>query len=595
MVCPVLQAICVYIKSSPSAAPVTLLSPRPTQLRKFPESFHREDPTTDFYLSYLLPVQLDVKAINFFGATNQAKLQREVNNGLAMAHFNATKRNLSGDRAEQQKYLDKMLELDHCHVRTLTYGSYQPINNIPFLTSSLSVVIPSVPVKVQLLYQRGLDIKEGLVRFDTTLSSGQRLSQYAFFDLSCYKFSLKSEVRMKDLASVLTAHGQHSLKAHLLLADRNCPVSYVCTAVWNTSHWTRDPEPDHLHKYPPGSNIKVDPLFMEKYKRIVSDIIGNHVPDYRQIDSSSSTKSVLPPPIPASSHSPAVLGWATDELLVNRVGQVTSIVDCGNYGIAAIKMNSCDGSHRKERAIVLFDTCDVWMGKVTVQQMDMNLNQVMIKGDYVKVKAILVPQSENRKNIRYLATSLVTGKLKRNVVTMKLPDMVPLENFDQIHPSKLNNFYTVVSAICRSVPGDGEDECKGVSTDEDDDTPPLIDTSKPPPIIGATLSAKTFAKSGSATAAVSLDAYETEREKKKLAKANECVQQRRKLGYDKAARDKMLMELKVKNQLMWRCSECNITCGKAGMEKHVTSKLHWDNVLINFKKIIDSEQPPVNC
>lgn len=499
VVCPVLQAICVYIKSSDSAAPVTLFSPRPTQLRKLPESFHREDPTTNFYLSYLLPVQLDVKAINFFGATNQAKLQREVNNGLAMAHFNATKRNLSGDRAEQQKYLDKMSELDHLGIRTLSYGSYQPINNIPFLTSSLSVVISSVPVKVQLLYQRGFDIKEGLVRFETTLSSGQRLAQYAFFDLSCYKFSLKSEVRTKDLASTVTAYGQQALQAHLLLADRSCPVRYVCTAVWNKNYWTRDPEPDHHYKYSQGSNIRVDPLFMEKYKRIVTDIVGNHIP------SSSSFTSILPPPIPASSHSPPVLAWATDELLVNRVGQVTSIVDCGNYGIAAIKMNSSDGNHIKERAIVLFDTCDVWIGKETVQQRDMNLNQVMSKGDYVKVKAILVPQSENRKNIRYLATGLVTGKLKRNVVMMKIPDTRPLENFDQIHPSKLNNFYTVVSAICRSVPGDGEDECNGVSTDEDDEeegTPLLIDTSKPPPIIGRTFSAKTFAKSASATGAM---------------------------------------------------------------------------------------------
>ena len=241
VVCPVLQAVCVYIKSSHSAAPITLFSPRPTQLRKFPESFHREDPTTHFHLSYLLPVQLDVKAINFFGATNQAKLQREVNNGLAMAHFNATKRNLSGDRAEQQKYLDKMLELDHCHVRTLKYGSYQPINNIPFLTSSLSVVIPSVPVKVQLLYQRGLEIKEGLVRFDTTLSSGLRVSQYAFFDLSCYKFSLKSELRTKDLASVVTA--QQTLKAHLLVGKHfgvfslfhGVLMSYVCSWLTGTA------------------------------------------------------------------------------------------------------------------------------------------------------------------------------------------------------------------------------------------------------------------------------------------------------------------------------------------------------------------------
>ena len=484
------QAVCVYMKSSNSAAPVTLFSPRPTQLRKVPESFHREEPNTSFYLSFLLPVQLDIKAINFFGATNQAKFQREVNNGLAMAHFKATNRNLSGDRAEQQKFLDDMSQLDYCNIRILTYGSYQPIARNHFLSSSLPAVIASQSVKVQLLYQRGLDIKEGLVKFDTTLSSGLRLSQFAFFDLSCYKFSLKSEVRSRDLASVLPVHGQQMLKAHLVLADRNCPVSYVCTAVWSPQHWTREPEQ-------PGSNISVDPLFMEKYRRIVADIVESHKP---------SSLSLLPPPIPASSRPlpPPLLSWATEELLVNRVGRVTSLVDCGNYGIAAIKMKSSGASSRdRARAIVLFDTCDVWLGKMTVQQRDMNLNQVMSKGDYVKLKAILVPQSENRKNIRYLATSLVSDKLRSNVKMMRLPEMGPLENFDQIHPSKINNFYTVVSAICKSVPGDGEDECQGVSTDEEEELPAVLDTSRPPPV-------------SSAVATDSLDAYGKEREKKKL-------------------------------------------------------------------------------
>ena len=516
-----------------------------------------------------------------------------------MAHFNATKRNLSGDRAEQQKFLDEMSELDYCNIRSLTYGSYQPLTSPGgwYGTGGLPAVRSSVAVKVQLLYQRGLDIKEGLVKFDTTLPSGLKHSQYAFFDLSCYKFSLKSEVRSKDLASVVPVHGQQVLKAHLLLADKDCPVSYVCTAIWNSVHWTRDPEPDHLHKYPPGSNVKVDPIFMEKYKRIVADIIDSHQSTSLTIDSSSSL-SVLPAPIPASSLSqPAsVLSWSTEELLVNRVGKVTSIVDCGNYGIAAVKMKN-SGSNRKERAIVLFDTCDVWLGNMTVQQMDLNLNQVMARGDYVKLKAILVPQSENRKNIRYLATNLVTDKQKRNVKMKRLPEMGLLENFDQIHPSKINNFYTVVSAICKSVPGDGEDECQGVSTDEEDDLE-VIDTSRPPPSLPVPpqpLSARTFGKSGSATAAVSLDAYEKEREQKKLSKENECVQLRRKLGYDKAAREKMLAELKLKNQLMWRCPECNITCGKPGMEKHITGRLHWDKVLTNFRKLIDSQQPPVNC
>ena len=77
VVCPVLQAICVYIKSSDSAAPVTLFSPRPTQLRKLPESFHREDPTTNFYLSYLLPVQLEGEILQGSGELPRSK-RREV-------------------------------------------------------------------------------------------------------------------------------------------------------------------------------------------------------------------------------------------------------------------------------------------------------------------------------------------------------------------------------------------------------------------------------------------------------------------------------------------------------------------------------------
>ena len=99
--------------------------------------------------------------------------------------------------------------------------------------------------------------------------------------------------------------------------------------------------------------------------------------------------------------------------------------------------------------------------------------------------------------------------------------------------------------------------------------------------------AKTFARSGSS---LSLDAAEAAKEKKRLAKANECLQRRRKLGYDRAEREALLLELKLKNQLLWRCRECNITCGKAGMEKHVVSKTHWDKVLDNYKKLLETEQ-----
>jgi len=583
--CPVLQAVSVYVKADPSSEPNISCSPRPTYLRAFPESFHCDEPSTSFYLSYLLQLQMDVKALNFFSATNQAKLQKEINNGLAMAHFNSLKKNFSIDKVEQQKLVEEMVALDHCNSRQLTYGFYQPLPKPPFMPS-LPQYLPSVRVKVQLLYQQGLWIREGVVKFELPIHMGHKILQYAFFDMSCYKFSLRQELRVRDLAAVCPVFAEMDLKAHLLLANKQSPIPYVCTAIWNTVTWKRDPD----------TISKMDPLFIQKYERIAA-IISSEASSTSMPDTITSLPSPIPahsmPSYPPQAAAPS-LCWATEELLKARVGKVTNIID-GNYGIAVVRFKPQGKANERHRAIVLFDTCDVWLGLQTAQQLDLTLNQVMVEGDYVKMKAIMVPESGNRKNIRYLATSLVTGKDRRTVKQMDLPEMEPLESIDQIHPSKINNFYAVVSAVCHNIPGDAEDECREVSSDEDDAVPTATVTSisnqfsVPPPGIDRQMAiAKNFAKS---TSVVSLDAYETEREKKKLAKANECLQARRKLGYDRGARDKLLLELKLKNQLLWRCAECNITCGKAGMEKHITSKNHWDKVLENYKKMLDNQQP----
>ena len=217
--------------------------------------------------------------------------------------------------------------------------------------------------------------------------------------------------------------------------------------------------------------------------------------------------------------------------------------------------------------------------------MELTLHQVLAEGDWVRVKAILVPESGNEKNIRYLATSLVSGKTRRAVREMRLPEMEPLESIDQIHPSKINNFYSVVSAVCLNLLGSAEEECRGVSTDEEQEAAPVPAPAPRPD--SEVVRARSFARSGSS---LSLDAAEAAKEKKRLAKANECLQRRRKLGYDRAEREALLLELKLKNQLLWRCRECNITCGKAGMEKHVVSKTHWDKVLDNYKKLLETEQ-----
>ena len=151
---------------------MTLFSPRPTRLRfaclslvnmlytlislvrSVPESVDIGETSTSFYFSHLLSAQLDVKALNFFSATNTARLQREVNNGLAMAHFKSTRctglllvntvitrfslvrKDQNCDRAEQQKLVDQMAILDTCKAKNLVYGSFHPLQNPPMFSVS---------------------------------------------------------------------------------------------------------------------------------------------------------------------------------------------------------------------------------------------------------------------------------------------------------------------------------------------------------------------------------------------------------------------------------------------------------------------------
>ena len=461
--CPILQAISVFLKPDPDAQPNLSRAPRATYLRSLPESLHKEEPATAFHLSYLLQCKLDSKALSFFTSTNQTRMQKEVNNGLAMAHFNQQRKNTSSDRSEQQKMVEELVTIDTCNTRKFIYGTWVAPPRPPVMPL-FPPALPSTRVTLQMLYQQGFDTKEGVLRLELPTPSGHKVVTFAFFDLTCYKFQLKAEVRTRDLASLLPLHSAPPLLAHLLLADRDSPIPYVVTAVWNPTLWARELD----------TSASVDPLFLQKYRRLVAQITTVTPPALTQPASQFSQPSLLstsglPAPIPATVKIAATPVWATQELLKSRIGKVTSIID-GNYGIAVCNMRKRKpAGPEAHRAILLFDTCDVWVGLQTAQQLDLSLSQCLAEGDYIKVKAIMVPESENRKNIRYLATSLVTGKERARVKRMAMPESEPLENLDQIHPSKINNFYAVVSAVCHGIPGDAEEECRGVSSDEEEE------------------------------------------------------------------------------------------------------------------------------
>ena len=63
-------------------------------------------------------------------------------------------------QVDQQRYVDDMSSLDTCNVRTLIYGSYQPL---PRCQLQLPQLMNNVNVSVQMLYQQGLDVKVTLI------------------------------------------------------------------------------------------------------------------------------------------------------------------------------------------------------------------------------------------------------------------------------------------------------------------------------------------------------------------------------------------------------------------------------------------------
>ena len=182
---------------------------------------------------------------------------------------------------------------------------------------------------------------------------------------------------------------------------------------------------------------------------------------------------------------------------------------------------------------------------------------------------------------------MVAGKTKAEVRNMPLPEQERLENIDRIHPDKLNNFYQVVSVVCANIPGDAEDEARDISTDEESRPKKFTHSMSEG---GAAERDQHFSRSSM----MSLDAFNEEREKKKNAKALECQNMRRKVGYSKETRESLLADMKLPNQLMWKCTDCQITCAQPGMEKHITLKTHWDKVSENYARKLDGMRPTVN-
>ena len=306
------------------------------------------------------------------------------------------KKSVSTDKQEQIKLIQEMNTVDVNKTSGLVYGSYRELPQPP-IRPPYPPHLTNITCSPRLLYQQGLFAKEGVVLCEIPTPSGHRIAVYAFFDISNYKFSISKELRIKNFADNIPIFSAPSLKAHIVLVNSNSPIPYIATALWNPLYWTRSPD----------KQVKLDDIFLQKYERLTTLITskpGTIIPVTNLPPPSMYGGLTNVPIIPNNQIQhrqppPPRLLWANKPLLKEVVGRITSIID-ENYGLAVVRFAGHPPTFDRNRAIVLFDTCDLWVGEHTATELNMNLNQCLREGDYIKVKALLVPESENLKNIR---------------------------------------------------------------------------------------------------------------------------------------------------------------------------------------------------
>ena len=169
-------------------------------------------------------------------------------------------------------------------------------------------------------------------------------------------------------------------------------------------------------------------------------------------------KSVsLPAPVSVKKPPPKPIPW--DPIIRARYGRVLRVVD-KNYGIAASYFPLYEDSNECEPFQLLFDIFDIYIGEKDCNDLGKKLPDVLSIGDFVKFNAVKVEMevAGTNRDIRYLATSMITDTAVEDIRDRQIPDSAPvISDIEQVTASKVNNF-KVVAGFLSNIPLASEEE-----------------------------------------------------------------------------------------------------------------------------------------
>ena len=165
----------------------------------------------------------------------------------------------------------------------------------------------------------------------------------------------------------------------------------------------------------------------------------------------------LPAPVSVKKPPPKPIPW--DPIISRRYGKVLKVID-KNYGVAASYFPLYDDSNECETFQFLFDIFDIYVGDRDCNDLGKKLPDVLSVGDFVKFNAVKVMMegSESDRDIRYMATSMITDTGVEDIRERDIPDSAPvITDLSQVTASKIENF-KVVSGFLNNIKPSLEEE-----------------------------------------------------------------------------------------------------------------------------------------
>ena len=215
---PLLQAVVVCLKLSADSEICYKNIPKPTHIRAKPDSFGNLG--SFFYLNPLLYAKLDIKLKAFLAVRKKLNLP-----------YDKILKTVSIGENHEKHILETWRELDVNQSYQFVYGTLP--SNMDKPAGQLPRILTKHPVKLVYIHTNRFKAESGVFELQVEVGE-EKVTTFAFFELSRYKFFSRPDSFATDLVNIMRISSTDRFYIHAMLSNHaSSSIRYIALSVWN--------------------------------------------------------------------------------------------------------------------------------------------------------------------------------------------------------------------------------------------------------------------------------------------------------------------------------------------------------------------------